>query len=72
MCFVKVFVKRILQYMDLLSTLTEYIKQMHDNVKNKESETLKSERMKNFHYNLLTKILTEQIEDPLIVTGSLW
>ena len=72
MCFVKVFVKRIFQYMDLLSTLTEYIKQMHDNVKNKESETLKSERMKNFHSDLLTKILTEQLEDPLIVIGSLW
>ena len=61
--------EKSLQCMDLLSTLAEYIKQMHDNVKNKESETLKSERMKNFHSDVLTKILTEQLDDPLIVVG---
>ena len=60
-----------LQGLDLLSTLAEYIKQIHDNVINKESETLVRKNEKNYS-DVLTKTLTEQLKDPLIEVDSLW
>ena len=60
-----------LQGLDLLSTLAEYIKQIHDNVINKESETL-VRKNETFYSDVLTKTLTEQLKDTLIEVDSLW